>query len=390
MTVNRVRFIDTMRGFSLFGILLANLLIFQYGINGKDKMDHLSLLDKGSLYFIKIFIEGSFMPIFTILFGYSLIKLIQSIRHKKDKSRWSILRRATGLITLGLLHGTLLWEGDILLFYGFIMLFLIPFINRKAKTLFIWGSLLFLVATALTYGSDDGSPKDQKAMDVYIDKANAIYANGSYHEIYDFRLNVLPPGFDDPLLFYSVLIVGPLFFAPLFLLGMALAKNHAFEHMQNERKRYVLGSLLVPVGIACKSISFIENNFSNMLLIAGSLLLAVGYLCLAALLFQSRALEHLYPAFESVGKLSLTNYLLQTIICTTVFYGYGLGLFGKLGVFGGIIFGIAVYSLQCIVSIIYLKRWKRGPFEAVLRIWTNWSWSGRIKQKGSMSNESSI
>lgn len=224
-------------------------------------------------------------------------------------------------------------------------------------------------------------------MNVYIEKANAIYANGSYHEIYDFRLNVLPPGFDDPLLFYSALIVDPLFFAPMFLLGIALAKNHAFEHMKNERKRYVLGSLLVPVGIACKSISFIENNFSNMLLIAGSLLLAVGFLCLAALLFQSRASQHLYPAFESVGKLSLTNYLLQTIICTTVFYGYGLGLFDKSGVFGGIIFGIAVYCLQCVVSIIYLKRWKRSPFEAVFRIWTNWSWSGRIKQKGSMSNE---
>ncbi|UZM99784.1 hypothetical protein OL548_07030 [Lysinibacillus sp. MHQ-1] len=63
------------------------------------------------------------MPIFTILFGFSLIKLIESIRRKKNKSRWSVLRRATGLIALGLLHSILLWEGDILFFlwlYDFI------------------------------------------------------------------------------------------------------------------------------------------------------------------------------------------------------------------------------------------------------------------------------
>ncbi|CAM5431939.1 hypothetical protein LSPH24S_02886 [Lysinibacillus sphaericus] len=104
MTAHRVRFIDAMRGFSLFGILMANLLIFQYGMYGKEKLSDLSFLDTGALYFVKIFIEGSFMPIFTILFGYSLIKMIQSVRNKKGKSRWSILRRAIGLIVLGGLH----------------------------------------------------------------------------------------------------------------------------------------------------------------------------------------------------------------------------------------------------------------------------------------------
>ncbi|XRD25390.1 hypothetical protein AABM34_01610 [Lysinibacillus fusiformis] len=86
MTTNRVTFIDTMRGFSLFGILMANLLIFQFGMYGKDELKNLSTLDNGALYFVKIVIEGSFMPIFTILFGFSLIKLIESIRRKKIKA----------------------------------------------------------------------------------------------------------------------------------------------------------------------------------------------------------------------------------------------------------------------------------------------------------------
>ncbi|WP_227542247.1 DUF418 domain-containing protein, partial [Klebsiella pneumoniae] len=75
-----------------------------------------------------------------------------------------------------------------------------------------------------------------------------------------------------------------------------------------------------------------------MLLMGGSQLLSVGYICLAALLVSTRPIPFLLRAFESVGKLSMTNYLMQTIICTSVFYGYGLGLYGKLGVFLGVVF----------------------------------------------------
>ncbi|MDM5246014.1 MULTISPECIES: DUF418 domain-containing protein [unclassified Lysinibacillus] len=384
MTTNRVTFIDTMRGFSLFGILMANLLIFQFGMYGNDELKNLSTLDNGALYFVEIFIEGSFMPIFTILFGFSLIKLIESIRKKKDKSRWSILRRATGLIALGWLH-SFLWDGDILFSYGCMTLFLIPFINRKPKTLFVWAGILFLLTTALSFGSATESEKEQKEMATFIEKANDVYANGSYLEIQDFRSNVLPPGMDDPAFIFILLIIAPVFFASLFLFGMGLAKKQAFVNMEDEKKWYKLGALLVPIGLACKSLSFIESNFSGMLMMGGSQLLSVGYVCLAALLYKTRPVQLLAPAFESVGKLSLTNYLMQTIICTTVFYGYGLGLFGKLGVFGGILFGIVLYSLQCVFSLAYLKRFKRGPFETVLRVWTNWSWNGqlKIKQKGS-------
>ncbi|MGE6514589.1 DUF418 domain-containing protein [Lysinibacillus sphaericus] len=386
MMTKRVSFIDGMRGFSLLGISLANLLIFQFGMYGKDELKNLSTLDSGALYFVKVFIEGSSMPIFSILFGYSLIKLIESIRKKKNRSRWSIVRRAIGLIAIGWLHSRYFWEGDILSYYGIIIFFLIPFINRKAKTLFIWSGIFFVFSTInlLFIPVVELSKKEQLKMDTYIEESNAVYADGSYLDVYYYRLNDMPPGFDDPVDVGIIQILAPLMFISLFLLGMGLAKKRAFENMEIERRWYALGALFVPLGLICKSVSFIDSIFSGMLLIGGSLLLSIGYICLAALLISTRLLPFLLHGFESVGKLSMTNYLLQTIICTFVFYGYGLGLYGKIGVFSGIIFGITLYCLQCVFSVYYLKRFNRGPFENVLRIWTNWSLDGRIKQKESV------
>jgi len=136
-------------------------------------------------------------------------------------------------------------------------------------------------------------------------------------------------------------------------------------------------------------LSLKEGDLSTMLQMSGAQVLALGYVCVAALLYRKWRTSSIIHAFECVGKLSLTNYLMQSIICTTVFYGYGLGLYGKLGVFGGILFGIVVYSLQCVFSLAYFKKFKRGPFESVLRVWTNWSWNGqiKIKQKGSTLHE---
>lgn len=381
MESKRVSFIDGLRGFSLLGILLANLLIFQYGMFGKEYINSSSLLDEGALKFVKIAVEGSAMPIFTVVFGYSLIKLVESIRKKGRKSRWSIIRRSIGLIALGLLHATYLWEGDILLFYGGIMLLLIPFINRKPKTLFIWAFVLFAVTTAVGYGQVEETEKEQQEMMQYVEKSNVIMANGSYDEIYDFRNNVMPPGFEDPIFIIILLFLAPLMYAPMFLFGMGLAKIRAFEDMDKERKWYVIGSSLIPIGLVCKALSLVENNWSSIFLLGGSIVLSIGYISIFALIYRTKLFTRIRSIFENVGKLSLSNYILQTIICTFVFYGYGLGFYGQLGVAMSVLLGLVVYSLQCFASTLYLKKFKRGPLEVILRMWTNFSFNGKTKVK---------
>ena len=84
----RISLIDALRGFSLLGILIANLLMFQYGSVGREYIEDLSWIDSISYYFTKIFVETSFMPIFSFIFGYSLIKLFESIKRRQHKTRW--------------------------------------------------------------------------------------------------------------------------------------------------------------------------------------------------------------------------------------------------------------------------------------------------------------
>ncbi|MGN1400785.1 MAG: DUF418 domain-containing protein [Bacillus sp. (in: firmicutes)] len=81
----------------------------------------------------------------------------------------------------------------------------------------------------------------------------------------------------------------------------------------------------------------------------------------------------LFAAFESMGKLSLTNYLMQSVIMTLVFYGYGLGYYQQISISLSLLFGLLIYAAQCLCSILYLKYVRRGPFEYLLRVWTNLS-----------------
>ncbi|MDI2587327.1 DUF418 domain-containing protein [Psychrobacillus sp. NEAU-3TGS] len=392
MKMERVRLIDGLRGLSLFGILLANMLIFQYGMWGKDEISYFSLsyLDTEAYKFIKIVVEGSFMPIFTFLFGYSLIKLVESLRKKEVRERWHLVRRFLLLIVLGILHSTYIWEGDILFFYGLMGFFLFFFINRKVKTLIIWGAILFLLTSAMNYGVLEETKEQAEKLSTYITKTNDIYANGTYSEISYHRNNEMPPLFEEEFLMIFVIILAPFVTAPLFLFGMAAAKANLFTRPRTEQKWYKVGVVLLPIGLALKSAGVLlqENAWSAMLLNVGAQLLSVGYISLFALLFVAFSNSKVFLAFESVGKLSLTNYIMQSVICTSVFYGYGLGLFGKLGMLNSIILGLGIFVIQSVCSFLYLKKFRRGPLELLLRIGTNFSLNGsvRIRKKVKLEN----
>lgn len=373
-TIKRIGSIDGIRGWSLFGILLANLLIFQYGIYGKDEISYFDLSQSNlfSYYFVKIFIEGAFMPIFTFLFGYSLILLRNSLERKKLRIKWHLFRRFIVLMILGGLHSTFLWEGDILFVYGLMGIFLLMFVNRKPKTLLIWGVLLFATFSIISLfdSGEEFELTNPEKMETYLDETMSIYGAGTYAEIKDHRNNVDPmelSGGEAVLL----LILMPVLLVPMFLFGMYAAHRKWLLDPLKKKQQYLIWLLiLIPLGLLLKAAPYLFNEagWSFGMSGIGGTVLPIGYICLFAFAYSKLHTRRLLSGFENVGKLSLTNYIMQTVICTFIFYGYGFGLFAKLGVTASLFLGIFIFSVQVMASTLYLKIFNQGPLEKLMRV----------------------
>jgi uncharacterized protein len=385
----RVSTIDGLRGFSLLGILMANMLIFQYGMFGKDQLTNLMYVDHLAYIWLKIFVESSFMPIFMFLFGYSMIMMKGKLERNGSKVKRHFVRRFLLLILFGLLHSFFIWEGDILFSYGLMGLILLVFLNRKKKTLLIWSIGLLIATSLMGYGDPNEMIEDEKQTISYVEKANHIHSTGSYSEIYTFRNSDEDPfGWPD-YMYLVVLLVAPFVTAPMFLLGMYAANNEWFACPKQEKKRYVVfAPIFIASGLMLKSIRYLipDSSWGEVAYTLGSSLLAIGYIFGFALLYTTEKVR-VQSWFEKVGRLSMTNYLLQSIVCTTLFYGYGLGWYGKLGVLGGIGVAIVIYIIQIITSHYYLKLFKMGPFERVMRVGTYLSFKGQPTNKKTVNDK---
>ncbi|EON70684.1 DUF418 domain-containing protein [Lysinibacillus sphaericus] len=369
MKVERVELMDALRGFSLIGILIANMLHFQFGASGVEILESASGLNKVSYYFVKIVVEGSFYPIFGFVFGYVLIKMMESREASGLKYKNIVFRRAVGLSVLGAMHIALVWEGDVLLSYGStLFILLLFFLKRRVKTYFVWG---FILTAILGVGTFFGSSFIQLVKPLTTAEI-MIYQDGTYAEILTQRLGefIVEGGFT--LLF--ILPIGWLLYVaisflavgPFVLFGMGLAKRGAFLQLEKSTQTYKKVALFVPVGLLLKGIIIFDTPYSLFIYSAGTYVLAIGYIALFAWLF-SRYQTQMNDYFAPIGKLSLTNYLMQSLICTIIFYGYGFGLFGKLGIFVGILLSVIIYGIQLKASQLYLKRFSLGPVEIILR-----------------------
>ncbi|MGN7479402.1 DUF418 domain-containing protein [Solibacillus silvestris] len=363
----RIEALDALRGFSLLGILIANMLYFQYGDMTLNTIEPTTWWDNAAFYFTKIFVEASSYPIFGFLFGYGVILFVRALENRDLKTRGPLWRRAIGLIILGSLHIAFVWDGDILLTYGAGLIIIMLFIKRKVKTLLIWASVLaVLMAPILIFKTDVLALAG-------LEETAAVLADGTYWEVMQQRIGVV-----EGMPFIFVLISLPIAFCfiallsfftigPFVLLGMAAAKTDFFTHIGTKTKLLKRLALLVPIGLVCKSFLYSDHFAGKLIYGAGTYLLALGYIALFTLIYLAKHETKLAQAFVSMGRLSLTNYLMQSLIFTTVFYGYGFGLFGKLGVAIGLLLAVAVYVLQLYISNLYTRHFSIGPVEWLLR-----------------------
>ncbi|HDR6309079.1 TPA: DUF418 domain-containing protein [Bacillus cereus] len=371
----RLEVVDAIRGFALFGILLVNMTLIQFGFFANEKPTYIfGELDKVANWFIQFFGTQNFISLFSFLFGLSIILLQKSIVAKGKKFSTTYLRRILILLLLGFIHGALIWSGDILFSYGLIGIFLLMFINRKPKTLLIWATILLALLTLMTYSTEPNTNVTDFAP--YIEKELKVHETGSYMDHVNFRLTENPfeyIGIDGFFGLTFITLFTLIFLSPLFLIGMYIGKKGwLFEidkHISAVKKIWLLTGIfsftikILAIFVKHPILLMLQNGLTpvTMTFFYGSTII---------LLFHYKKATHLLTYMANMGKMSVSNYLAQSIITTTIFYAYGFGLFGKIGYFFGILLTIGIYTIQLFVSTYWLRKYRMGPVEYVWRLGT--------------------
>lgn len=370
----RIISLDVIRGFSLLGILIINMISFHSPFLYMDPYSWWKTAGDTALYpWIDIFVQASFYPLFAMLFGYGLG--IQKIRADVKGTSFYMfgIRRLLILLVIGCLHAFFIWSGDILINYAVFGLMLLLFMNMTGKWLMILGgAMLILPQVFFSSLLVLMTVVDPEGVSFYTDIASlqnsvAAYGNGSFGDIMSQRFSdwyaVNGPG---NFIFLGLSIL------PMMLIGAGASKLRLLEKVALHKKAWLwIGISTLVIGTAIKSLPFlIEANtaYGYIQDFLGGPFLSVSYAIILSLLLQNQKILKWSKPIASMGKMSMTNYLLQSIIGTLIFYSYGLGLYGEVTLTTGTLLAIGIYIVQVIFSEIWLTYFKYGPVEKVWRL----------------------
>jgi uncharacterized protein len=332
--------------------------------------------------------DQKFITIFSLLFGAGIVLFTERVEAKGYSPQGLHYRRMFWLLLIGLLHAYLLWYGDILVTYALCGLLVVRCRKWPPKLLLIVGSLTFAMASFLYLYLWFSLPQmpletyqqvklDWQPSPEMIEHELAAYRSGwlgqmSLRADASFRIQLFAFW-----LHYFWQVSG------LMLVGMALFKGGVFTVERSRRFYIALASVGLGLGLPIVSYGIVQNFAANWTVdyspflgsqfnYWGSLLVALGYCGFIALVTKTPKLRSVARVLGAVGRMALTNYLLQTLICTTLFYGHGLGLFGRVERSGQILIVIGIWAVQLIISPIWLRYYRFGPAEWLWRSLTYW------------------
>jgi uncharacterized protein len=388
----RIVSIDVLRGFALLGILAMNIQAFSMvsaAYTNPTVSGDLHGANYAVWFVCHLFLDLKMMSIFSMLFGAGIYLMASHVEASGRPAAALHYRRMGWLILFGLLHGFLLWYGDILYDYGVCGLLIFIFRKRQPKTLLILGTLTLAVVPVVLAGFGhalkDMSPRDQalnreqvwQPTPAQIADENADYRGG-------WRTQMRHRGMETVQM-KTVFFVAFSFWreAGLMLIGIALFKLEVFSAKRPAWLYWwmvVVGALVgLPIVWygAQRAIAsgwsfpggFLISQQSNYV---GSLFVCFAWVGVIMLACKSAALLPVTRRLAAVGRMALSNYIFHTLACTTLFYGHGFGWFGNVQRTGQFGIVLAIWAFQLIVSPIWLRYFYFGPLEWLWRSLTYW------------------
>ena len=367
--------LDFVRGVAILGILLLNISAF-----GLPKAAYLnpawsgsiSLSDAWTWAILDLFAQVKFLTLFALLFGAGLQMLLP--RGK----RW-IQSRLTLLALLGFIHGLLFWDGDILLAYALVGLVAWRMVRdaHHIKSLFNTGVVLYVIGVAvlvLLGVISGGAPNRSWVPDA---------ANLQYEQYWKLNGGLEAVSNRADMLSDNLLALGAQYgwqLAGMMLMGAALMRSGWLKGQFSLSHYRRTGALLIVAGMAVNLPAIFAQwhlgwnpRWCAFLLQAprelGAPLQTIGYAALAWGFWPQLCRLRLVGAIACVGRMALTNYLLQTLVCTTIFYRFGL--FMKFDRLQLLAFVVPVWAVNITFSLFWLRHFRQGPAEQRWRISTS-------------------
>jgi uncharacterized protein len=389
--------LDALRGFAVMGILLMNIVGFSmpeiayispaaYG--GTDMHDTITW----ALSYV--FVDGKMRGLFTILFGASMMLIIERAQANDENPARVHFARMVWLAIFGLAHFFLLWFGDILFLYAAVgciafylhgltaedllrralLIFTIGFIGYSV----MFGSLLYVQYQASLPGANAATIENLAQILAGFDSGTAVTAADiTLHQsgFVPIFLDKIQNNLFGPLILVAYNLAETL---PLMMIGMALYKNafvtgkwRAAVYSRWGMRLTFIGTILL-TGIA---IGLIHADFDMLLMLNASyawnwpsqLLMTIGYAALLIGLIQKFQGSFWIDRVAAVGRAAFTNYLGTSLMMTFIFYGWGLGLYGSVGRAELYLFVLAAWALMLLWSKPWLHRFRYGPLEWLWR-----------------------
>lgn len=366
----RLSWVDAARGLAILGIFMVNVPAFNapYFLYGGEAEFWPSPLSHTVQAIIDIFFQASFYTLFSFMFGFGMQMMKDRLDEKQIDYRPVILRRLLILIGFGLVHAFLIWHGDILLSYGVLGLVLFAFFNASPKTILTWAyaMLAFVVIpwTFSLYSIRDrlGGIINRPA----INQAHENYGNGSLIDIWQQNLTDW---------MYSNQISNLPFLAlsliPMFLFGLYVCKKRWLHdpetHMKSIWKVWAVTGFLF---LSCKAGPYLFGNPVWFQLVqdnVGGTASAIFYVLSITLLCRTSIGFRVVHPLTWVGRMSLSNYIFQSLFSFVLFYSVGFGLYGQVPPIISMLIVIIVFTLQIFASKAWLTKYRYGPLEWLWR-----------------------
>lgn len=410
----RIGSLDMLRGVAILGILVMNIYAFAMPFPAYSNpllMGGTETINIGTWFFTHILFDQKFLAIFAMLFGAGIVLTAARATAKGAKCTASFYRRQFWLVVFGAVHAYFIWFGDILFMYAIVGMIAFLFRNRSPRALTIIACCILPVAVVLGFGMGSQMEKFQaEALEITaLQEAGEVLSDEQEQALleWDEQRAFMAPNAEDiakdvttHLGSYSDItaqriplammmqIFGLFFFGlwrvlGLMLLGMALMKTGVLAAGRSAGFYRTMMVVCYGVGLPLTTFSALDLNahgFNPMYAMQvgssanyfGSIVVALGHIALVMLLIKTGFVQGLLRRFAAVGRMAMSNYLMHSLILTTVFYGYGLGLYGSIPRFWQMGFVLAVISLQLVLSPWWLARYRFGPAEWLWRSLTYW------------------